>query len=106
MGRELTSQEQVEATTTSSGATTIFGMSQGTEDRGPDGGEPPSIYFTGVYELWIDGVQDGTKEADEVRAKYGALARGATQDGVKTFRRWKEEGKLDEWARADNGGAA
>lgn len=76
-------------------------MSQGTQD--PPNAERPEIYFTGVYELWIDGVEDGSKEAEEVRVKYGALAKGATQDGVKTFRRWKKEGKLEQWAKPENG---
>jgi hypothetical protein len=50
-----------------------------------------------VYELWVDGVEEGSKEAEEFRTKYGALARGATQDGVKTFRQWKKEGwKVEE----------
>jgi len=68
-------------------------MSQGTQDP-PNAGRP-DIYFTGAYELWIDGIEEGSKEAEEVRAKYGALARGATQDGVKTFRRWVVEGKIE-----------
>lgn len=65
--------------TTDSGATTIFGMSQGTQE--PPNPDRPDLYFTGVYELWIDGVKGGTPEAEEVRIKYGNLARGATQDG-------------------------
>jgi hypothetical protein len=85
----------VEATSTDSGATTIFGVSQGTQE--PVDAERPDLYFTGVYELWVDGVEEGSKEAAEFRTKYGALARGATQDGVKTFRRWKKEGwKVEE----------
>ncbi|KAF2128302.1 hypothetical protein P153DRAFT_397389 [Dothidotthia symphoricarpi CBS 119687] len=87
----------VEATTTASGATTIFAISQGTSD--PPNPERPEIFLTGAYELWMDGVEEGSKEATDVRVKYGALAKGATQDGVKTFRRWKVEGKLDEWAK-------
>ncbi|PSK42019.1 hypothetical protein B9Z65_3933 [Elsinoe australis] len=91
---------KVEAVTIDSGATTIFGMSQGTQELpNPD---RPDLYFTGVYELWIDGVKEGTPEAEEVRIKYGNLARGATQDGVKTFRKWKVEGKLDKWAKLEN----
>ncbi|GIZ40465.1 hypothetical protein CKM354_000380100 [Cercospora kikuchii] len=93
----------VEAVTPDSGATTIFGMSLGTAEKVDE--SRPDIYFTGVYELWIPGIQDGTKEAEEVRVKYGALARGATKDGVQTFRKWKVDGKLDEWRKMSNGSA-
>jgi hypothetical protein len=76
-------------------------MSQGTSD--PPNPKRPEIFLTGAYELWMDGVEKGSKEAEEIKVKYAALAKGATQDGVKTFRRWKVEGKLDEWAKLQNG---
>jgi hypothetical protein len=76
-------------------------MSQGTSE--PPNPERPEIFLTGAYELWMNDVEEGSVKANEVKVKYAALAKGATQDGVKTFRRWKVEGKLDEWAKLQNG---
>jgi hypothetical protein len=55
--------------------------------------------LTGLYELKVDNVEPGSEAAEEMRDKYTQLARGASSDAVKTFRRWKTEGKLDEWAK-------
>lgn len=83
---------QVEAKTVDTGAATTFGVTLGTGE--PQDSERPDIYLVTAYELWMDGVEEGTKEAEDVRVNYQALARGATIDGVKTFRRWKVEGKI------------
>ncbi|GAB1317433.1 hypothetical protein MFIFM68171_07643 [Madurella fahalii] len=81
----------VEAKTVDTGAATTFGVTLGTGEQDP---ERPDIYLVTAYELWMDGVEEGSKEAEDVRVNYRALARNATIDGVKTFRRWKVEGKI------------
>ena len=74
-------------------------MSLGTGEE-TSGGSGPDLYLTGLYELYVDGVEPGSAAAEEVRVKYTQLARGACKDAVNTFRRWKVEGKVDEWAKA------
>ncbi len=68
-------------------------MSMGTEGE-------TDLYLSGLYELKVDNVAPGSKEAEEMRENYTQLARKASQDAVKTFRRWKVEGRIDEWAKA------
>lgn len=67
-------------------------MSQGT--REPADPQRPELFLTAAYELWLDGVEEGSKQAEDIRVQYTALARGATKDAVQTFRRWKKEGTI------------
>ena len=54
-----------------------------------------------MYELKLDNVQPGTKEAKDIEANYSALARGACRSAVEKIRSWKVEGKLALWAKED-----
>lgn len=51
-----------------------------------------------MYELPITDVDPKSEKAEEMRREYTELARKATQDAVKTFRRWKQEGSIEKYA--------
>jgi hypothetical protein len=55
--------------------------------------------LTALYQLKVDNVEPGSEAAEEMGDKYTELARGACSDAVKTFRRWKTEGRVEEWAK-------
>ena len=54
-----------------------------------------------MYELKLTDVEPGTQKAEEIKANYTTLAKGACRSGVEKIRQWKMEGKLEEWQRED-----
>jgi Domain of unknown function (DUF1857) len=54
-----------------------------------------------MYELKLDNIQPGTKEAKDIETNYTALARGACRSAVDSIRLWKKQGKLALWADED-----
>lgn len=71
-----------------------------TRDAGADSTES-NLYFTASYALVVANTKPGSPEAEKIATEYTGLARKAAQDGVKSVRRWKLEGKLPKWKAED-----
>ena len=54
-----------------------------------------------MYELKLADIEPGSPQAREIETNYTALARGACRDSVEKIRRWKEDGKLEQWKEED-----
>ena len=54
-----------------------------------------------MYELKLTNIEAGSSQAKEIETNYTALARGACRDSVEKIRRWKEDGKLEQWKVED-----
>lgn len=54
-----------------------------------------------MYELKLSNIQPGSPEAKDIETNYTALARRACYEAVESIRRWKEDGKLQQWRAED-----
>ena len=54
-----------------------------------------------MHELKLADIEPGSPQAKEIETNYIALARGACRDSVEKIRRWKEDGKLEQWKEED-----
>lgn len=79
------------------GARSTFHLSYGAED----GNTEIDLFLTAMYELKLNNIQPGTKEAKDIETNYTALARGACRSAVENIRLWKVQGKLAKWAEED-----
>ena len=66
-----------------------------------DGEDDSSLYLTAMYELKLTNIEKGSLQAKEIETNYTALARGACRDSVEKIRKWKEDGKLEQWKEED-----
>ena len=54
-----------------------------------------------MYELKLADIEPGSPQAKEIETNYTALARGVCRNSVEKIRRWKEDGKLEQWKEED-----
>ncbi|KAL4969536.1 SRPBCC family protein [Aspergillus stella-maris] len=92
----------VEATTKGTGARTTFLLSyNGTAEVSP---ASTDVSFTVIYELKLEGVEGGSGEAQRIQREYPELARKACTSTVEQIRQKKLDGRLKDWAGAEEHG--
>lgn len=91
----MSDTRQVEATTVNTGATSTALMSSTAMEASDGNDEGAGLLFTALYGLKLDDVEDGSEQAEQIKAQYSALARSTCLSVRNEVRKWKKEGTLD-----------